>query len=499
MNLLLKCVFVIWCWSTVFCGIDRRKVDNSANERARQAYNLIKKKLNETNGCKDLLGIEDCSNLRRYRHQMRIYMASKKQLQLNAVMTEYFHREFTELEAVVVVDPIPEAHFGHTLVLILSYAGLSKTECDNKEGSYYNQGGVTECLVFPDTKKCLIHKQLSGDAFKTSCTVTFLPQVYEKASLELQNKLQCMDELEGFASCPTVHAQSDTRCNNAIKCEQPSNHLKESCKWKCDYGLMIFGGWDKHTQSVRHLHNIKDMFKYLKNKGYNDKNIRIFFANNSTIDLDGNPNTQDTLPADDSNVISNHLKHVCELNEHCIDTLTIYLNGPTLRNGDILLWDKNKDGTASDFGKLSINKLLSPLENCGAKDIIIIADQNHAGHIIDEVTKGRKRGIKNFNNIFVIASSAKDTYTYKRDFTQKFIQLDNVHIDSSTSIATSRLLVNISKDLKELLKTKNKIDFLESDNINLSITGNQFLPPGCTTNIKYVSDSLEWTDKSTLK
>ena len=123
----------------------------------------------------------------------------------------------------------------------------------------------------------------------------------------------------------------------------------------------------------------------------------------------------------------------------------IYLNGPTLRNGDILLWDKNEDRSASDFGKLSISKLLTPLENCGAKNIIIIADQNHAGHVIDEVSKGRSRGIKNFNKIFVIASSAKDTYTYKRDFTQKFIQQDNVYIDSSKSTATSRLLINISK------------------------------------------------------
>ena len=140
MSSLLKCFFAIYCWSVIYCGVDRKKVDNSAGERARQAFNFIKNKLNETNGCKDLMGVEDCRVLRKYRHKMRIYMASKKQLQLNAIMTEYFHREFTELEAVVVVDPIPEAHFGHTLVLILSYAGLSKEECETKDGSYYSQG-----------------------------------------------------------------------------------------------------------------------------------------------------------------------------------------------------------------------------------------------------------------------------------------------------------------------------------------------------------------------
>lgn len=127
----------------------------------------------------------------------------------------------------------------------------------------------------------------------------------------------------------------------------------------------------------------------------------------------------------------------------------IYLNGPTTKSGDLLLWDWNADGKASRSEILTIDELLYPIQNCNAKNYLLIADQNYAGHVIAYVELGRKLKKRNFEKITVLTASNKNSYTWKRDFTKMFIRLDNNMIDDPTmSSPTARRISSIAKVLK---------------------------------------------------
>jgi len=49
------------------------------------------------------------------------------------------------------------------------------------------------------------------------------------------------------------------------------------------------------------------------------------------------------LPASDKASIRNHITSLCQT-ALCVDSLVLYLNGPTISDGSILLWDINGDG-----------------------------------------------------------------------------------------------------------------------------------------------------------
>ena len=148
----------------------------------------------------------------------------------------------------------------------------------------------------------------------------------------------------------------------------------------------------------------------------------------------------------DTLTITRHVRSVCSRDVKCIDTFVIYLNGPTTKNGDLLLWDWNTDGKASRSEILTIDELLYPIQNCNAKNYLLIADQNYAGHVIEYVELGRKLKKRNFEKITVLTASNKNSYTWKRDFTKMFIRLDNNMIDDpKVSSPTARRISSIAK------------------------------------------------------
>ena len=140
-----------------------------------------------------------------------------------------------------------------------------------------------------------------------------------------------------------------------------------------------------------------------------------------------------TTPAVDALTITRHVRAVCSRDVKCIDTFVIYLNGPTTKSGDLLLWDWNADGKASRSEILTIEELLYPIQNCNAKNYLLVADQNYAGHLVEYVQLGRKLKRRNFDKITVLTASNKNSYTWKRDFTKMFVQLDNSLIDEKTT------------------------------------------------------------------
>lgn len=156
----------------------------------------------------------------------------------------------------------------------------------------------------PNNNKCLLAAQLSShrqqEKLRKACSFDFIPFVYDTTDPGVQ-QLKCHSKIPQFGACPTSSRTSSTsvvdgtksgqRCrkrqcpDSSKKTSRTPNQRHKTCGWSCDYALIISGGWSKYTNRVRHLHNVQDVYKHLKEKrSFDEKNIKIFFANNSTLD-----------------------------------------------------------------------------------------------------------------------------------------------------------------------------------------------------------------------
>ena len=172
-----------------------------------------------------------------------------------------------------------------------------------------------------NNNKCLLTAQLSPskrrERLRRSCSFDFIPFVYDTSDPGVQ-QLKCYSTIHRFGTCPkstTSDSQNNyARCRNK-RCSFPvsvtNNNYKQSstnsgrtrgrnsdtttsannqqnrptCGWSCDYALLISGGWSKYTNRMRHLYNIQDIYRHLNTKrSFDEKNIKVFFANNSTIE-----------------------------------------------------------------------------------------------------------------------------------------------------------------------------------------------------------------------
>ena len=153
------------------------------------------------------------------------------------------------------------------------------------------------------------------------------------------------------------------------------------------------------------------------------------------------------MPATEAGGILSHIGDICKISSECIDSFVIYLNGPTLMNGNMLLWDRNRDGVADGTEILKVRQLLGTLEDCNASWITIIADQNYAGHLVDRIRDLRSRRANQvFEKISVYASSTKRSYTWDRSFTRYWIARDNIWFQKNQT--------GVARKTREVYKVK---------------------------------------------
>ncbi len=152
------------------------------------------------------------------------------------------------------------------------------------------------------------------------------------------------------------------------------------------------------------------------------------------------------MPATEAGGILSHITDICRISTRCIDTFLLYLNGPTMMNGNMLLWDRNRDGIADGTEILKVRQLLEALKNCNASWITIIADQNYAGHLLDRIRDLRARNEDIFKRISVYASTTKKSYTWNRDFTKYWIQRDNIWLQKNQT--------GVARKMREVYKVR---------------------------------------------
>ena len=103
-----------------------------------------------------------------------------------------------------------------------------------------------------------------------------------------------------------------------------------------------------------------------------------------------------------------------------MDTLTLYLTGPSTGDGFLLFWD-NGDGITQDSEFYSPRDLLDDIKNCSAKRVFLVADYSYSGALIKKLENRMTRHPKQFSNVMAMSSSLYEP-AWRSDFTDAFIK-----------------------------------------------------------------------------
>lgn len=121
-----------------------------------------------------------------------------------------------------------------------------------------------------------------------------------------------------------------------------------------------------------------------------------------------------------SAVVREYIRKICRSGP-CVDTLTLYLTGPSTGDGSLLFWD-NGDGITQESELYSPRHLLDDIKNCSAKRVFLVADYSYSGALINRLKNRMKRHPKQFSNLMAILSSSWEEPAWRSDFTDAFIK-----------------------------------------------------------------------------
>ena len=137
--------------------------------------------------------------------------------------------------------------------------------------------------------------------------------------------------------------------------------------------------------------------------------------------VDGNPNTKDSVPADNEFKIRDQIKDLC-LSE-CVDSLVIYLNKPTKSNGAMLVWDGNNDGFAEESERYEVREFFDDLKNCKANQVTVLADHSFSALLLERFRYAKRHSSRGtLKNVVVVTSASSDGYSTRGSFTEKWVR-----------------------------------------------------------------------------
>lgn len=117
--------------------------------RAKKALELIRGRT-----CKQLTAGQNCTAIKtRPISSMNFYMAEKlskaSSLSMLIPLRPSPFDLYKKIDVVVVIDPIPDAHFGHVIVVALVKVGITEIQCNALNGLYYTSPSkFLSCFIF---------------------------------------------------------------------------------------------------------------------------------------------------------------------------------------------------------------------------------------------------------------------------------------------------------------------------------------------------------------
>ncbi|KFM81746.1 hypothetical protein X975_18326, partial [Stegodyphus mimosarum] len=155
---------------------------------------------------------EDCEKLVSIpKSEMNFYVAEPtREGKLYAVLPDgLLTNRLEPRDAVLVLDPYPKANLGHLLVVFFIDYGWSESKCHENNGKYLEDNSCISLAVrkhcLPRTMKSIWGVKLPNKYRYKECEINFFPHVHligESPSRKSQ-RLECRDDFEGFAPCPT--------------------------------------------------------------------------------------------------------------------------------------------------------------------------------------------------------------------------------------------------------------------------------------------------------
>lgn len=357
---------------------------------------------------------------------------AETQRKLRVILPERKERRLTSdsknnsYDAVFVLDPFPDANLGHTVFIFLLNFNVSRTVCNKSMNGLHVFTGRDECIRRAERRHCR-----NRSPRKINCEVNFLPLVYEKGDQLHKQRLDCRPQLDTltFANCRARESFRHSCNPNSARCLSPTPPSRCTHK-RCNHAVLVTGGWSRDTSRPRYRNNLRNVWKLLHHTmGYKKEFIVTFFGQGRKEDLAVHQRLE-SFPVKSSTVVSEYIRKICRSGP-CVDTLTLYLTGPSTGDGSLLFWD-NGDGITQDSELYSPRKLLDDIKNCSAKRVFLVADYSYSGALIDRLKK--KRHPKQFSNLMAILSSSSKEPAWRSDFTHAFIK-HNKQGNTTTCVA----------------------------------------------------------------
>ncbi|XP_045122251.1 uncharacterized protein LOC123510870 [Portunus trituberculatus] len=348
---------------------------------------------------------------------------------------------------VVMLDPFPDASWGHPLLLLLVADNTSHTHCTRTAGHWLEPG---DCLRVAVKERChnLLRRRGSRKNYERRCEIRLPPLVMLEEGDEerltraeatgprlLQRPrqyLKCRDDADGYAPCHRSRPLNDTRlvCDplgiNKKGCTGPHDTVHTRCRLfeVCDQALVLSGGWTPDLSPLSSAATVDAAYRLLRRYGFHKGNIKIFYANGAT---------KDQYPAEGHTVFPSsfklafryHLRSLCAT-PLCTDSLVLYLTGPSLHDGTLLLWDEDRNGLMRAGEVYSPKELLKDLRNCAARQVTVLVDTSYGGEIVNAFASSRDH-----HNVQVYAAAGSGEYSWGHEFSSHWLHYN--HLDSCTA------------------------------------------------------------------
>lgn len=353
------------------------------------------------------------------RPKIRVVLPDRKQRRL----THHSHRN-DSYDAAFVLDPFPDANFGHLVFIFLVDYNVNKTTCNKSMNGVHVSTDRNECIRRAERLHCrnrLSHKQVK-------CEINFVPLVHDENDLSKKQLLQCRQNLKTltFTDCGVRESFRLPCSDNSARCLSGSDGGRpkppEYCTYdQCDHAVLVSGGWNSYTSRPRYRKNLHNVWKLLNSTmRYKKENIVTFFGQGRKKEL-GMHQRHKSYAVNRATHVKEYIKKLCRPSK-CVDTFTLYLTGPSNSDGSLLFWDGDKAGITEEHEMYTPKELLEDVKNCSARRLFIVADYSYSGAMINRLKSRIRRHPEQFRNLVAISSASWGEYAWRSDFTDAFVK-----------------------------------------------------------------------------
>ena len=118
--------------------------------------------------------------------------------------------------------------------------------------------------------------------------------------------------------------------------------------------------------------------------------------------------------------VKEYISKLCR-SSPCVDTITLYLTGPSKSDGSLLFWD-NGNGLTDNSELYSPRELLDDVKNCSARRLFIVADYSYSGAMVNKIKNRMERHPRLYRNLVAISSTSWNQSSWRSDFAEAFVK-----------------------------------------------------------------------------